>query len=256
MKRHGFHGVERLARCPPQPPQAGLDRRLRHPRPRVQGRADGGPDGQDRVTTQNVTVHAVDAEKGLMLIKGAVPGPNGGLVWSHPRQAAKKSGDGGHDRRTDAAGKTSGTVDLPAEIFGVALNVPLIHQVVVAQQAAARQGTHSTKTRGEVRGGGKQALQAEGHRPRTPGLDAGAAVRRRWRRARPAAAQLRPAHAQEDEGRRPARCALRPGPQRPDPRRGRARHRRQALDEDRAGRAARAVGAHEVPRRDRAQPTR
>ena len=44
-------------------------------------------------------------------------------------------------------------VDLPAEIFDVAVNVPLIHQVVVAQQAAARQGTHATKTRGDVRGG-------------------------------------------------------------------------------------------------------
>ena len=42
-------------------------------------------------------------------------------------------------------------VDLPAEIFDVQVNVPLIHQVVVAQLAAARQGTHSTKTRGEVR---------------------------------------------------------------------------------------------------------
>ena len=43
-------------------------------------------------------------------------------------------------------------VDLPGDIFDVAVNVPLIHQVVVAQQAAARQGTHATKTRGMVRG--------------------------------------------------------------------------------------------------------
>ena len=50
-------------------------------------------------------------------------------------------------------GKTSGSVELPADIFDVATNVPLIHQVVVAQLAAARQGTHKTKTRGEVRGG-------------------------------------------------------------------------------------------------------
>ena len=47
-------------------------------------------------------------------------------------------------------------VTLPAEIFDVQTNVPLIHQVVVAQLAAARQGTHSTKTRGEVRGGGRK----------------------------------------------------------------------------------------------------
>jgi large subunit ribosomal protein L4 len=54
------------------------------------------------------------------------------------------------------------TVDLPAEIFAVELNVPLVHQVVVAQLAAARQGTHSTKTRGEVRGGGKKPYRQKG----------------------------------------------------------------------------------------------
>lgn len=53
-------------------------------------------------------------------------------------------------------------VDLPAEVFGVAVNVPLIHQVVVAQQAAARQGTHSTKVRGEVRGGGRKPYKQKG----------------------------------------------------------------------------------------------
>jgi large subunit ribosomal protein L4 len=60
------------------------------------------------------------------------------------------------------AGKTAGTVELPAEIFDVQTNVPLIHQVVVAQQAAARQGTHSTKTRGEVRGGGRKPYRQKG----------------------------------------------------------------------------------------------
>jgi large subunit ribosomal protein L4 len=53
-------------------------------------------------------------------------------------------------------------VDLPAEIFDVPVNVPLIHQVVVAQQAAARQGTHATKTRGEVRGGGRKPYKQKG----------------------------------------------------------------------------------------------
>src|SRR5580765_8771462 len=57
--------------------------------------------------------------------------------------------------------KTS-KVDLPAEIFDVAVNVPLIHQVVVAQQAAARQGTHATKTRGDVRGGGRKPYKQKG----------------------------------------------------------------------------------------------
>jgi large subunit ribosomal protein L4 len=53
-------------------------------------------------------------------------------------------------------------VDLPAEIFDVETNIPLIHQVVVAQQAAARQGTHATKTRGEVRGGGRKPHKQKG----------------------------------------------------------------------------------------------
>ncbi|KAA0919099.1 50S ribosomal protein L4 [Dietzia sp. ANT_WB102] len=65
------------------------------------------------------------------------------------------------DVRTPA-GKTDGSVELPAEIFGVEPNLPLMHQVVVAQLAAARQGTHSTKTRGEVRGGGRKPFRQKG----------------------------------------------------------------------------------------------
>lgn len=53
-------------------------------------------------------------------------------------------------------------VALPAEIFDAETNIPLIHQVVVAQQAAARQGTHATKTRGEVRGGGRKPYKQKG----------------------------------------------------------------------------------------------
>ena len=65
------------------------------------------------------------------------------------------------DVRTPA-GTTTGTVELPAEIFDVQVNVPLIHQVVVAQLAAARQGTHDTKSRGEVRGGGRKPYKQKG----------------------------------------------------------------------------------------------
>jgi large subunit ribosomal protein L4 len=54
------------------------------------------------------------------------------------------------------------TVELPGEVFDVQVNIPLIHQVVVAQLAAARQGTHKTKTRGEVRGGGKKPYRQKG----------------------------------------------------------------------------------------------
>ncbi|NMD47779.1 MAG: 50S ribosomal protein L4 [Propionibacterium sp.] len=54
------------------------------------------------------------------------------------------------------------TADLPGDYFDVQTNVPLIHQVVVAQQAAARQGTHATKTRGEVAGGGAKPWRQKG----------------------------------------------------------------------------------------------
>ncbi|MFJ1703152.1 50S ribosomal protein L4 [Kitasatospora sp. NPDC088346] len=60
------------------------------------------------------------------------------------------------------AGDKAGSVELPAEIFDAKVSVPLMHQVVVAQLAAARQGTHKTKTRGEVRGGGKKPYRQKG----------------------------------------------------------------------------------------------
>ncbi|KAD4060334.1 50S ribosomal protein L4 [Arthrobacter yangruifuii] len=54
------------------------------------------------------------------------------------------------------------TVEFPAEIFDVQTNVPLLHQVVVAQLAAARQGTHKTKTRAEVSGAGRKPFKQKG----------------------------------------------------------------------------------------------
>ncbi len=59
-------------------------------------------------------------------------------------------------------GKKTGTVDLPASVFDVKTNIPLIHQVVTAQLAAARQGTHSTKRRGEVSGTGAKPFKQKG----------------------------------------------------------------------------------------------
>ena len=60
------------------------------------------------------------------------------------------------------SGSSAGSVELPAEVFNVQTNVPLIHQVVVAQLAAARQGTHKTKTRAEVAGGGRKPYRQKG----------------------------------------------------------------------------------------------
>jgi large subunit ribosomal protein L4 len=59
-------------------------------------------------------------------------------------------------------GATTSSVELPAEIFDVQANIALMHQVVVAQLAAARQGTHKTKTRGEVSGGGRKPYKQKG----------------------------------------------------------------------------------------------
>ena len=62
----------------------------------------------------------------------------------------------------DAKGAAAGSVQLPAEIFDVQVNIPLIHQVVTAQLNAARQGTHKAKNRGEVSGGGKKPFKQKG----------------------------------------------------------------------------------------------
>ena len=62
----------------------------------------------------------------------------------------------------DHEGKKAGSVVLPGSTFDVPTNIPLMHQVVVAQLAAARQGTHATKTRGDVAGGGKKPFRQKG----------------------------------------------------------------------------------------------
>jgi large subunit ribosomal protein L3 len=93
MKRHGFHGlrashgVERKHRSP------GSIGACVKPGRVFKGMRMAGRMGTDTVTTQNVTVHAVDAEKGLILLKGAVPGPKGGLVVI--RSAAKRTEEAG-----------------------------------------------------------------------------------------------------------------------------------------------------------------
>ncbi|HTU07276.1 MAG TPA: 50S ribosomal protein L4 [Trebonia sp.] len=60
------------------------------------------------------------------------------------------------------AGEQTSTVDLPDTIFAAKISIPLMHQVVVAQRAAARQGTHATKTRGMVSGGGRKPYRQKG----------------------------------------------------------------------------------------------
>src|ERR1700741_252258 len=79
--------------------------------------------------------------------------------------AAQKAGQAGKAQKIDVktpAGKTEGSVELPAALFDAPANVALMHQVVTAQLAAARQGTHATKTRREVRGGGRKPYRQKG----------------------------------------------------------------------------------------------
>ena len=88
MKRHGFgglrasHGVHRKHRSPGSIGGCATPGRV------FKGLRMAGRMGVDRVTVQNLTVHAVDAERGLILVKGAIPGDKGGLVVL--RSAAKK----------------------------------------------------------------------------------------------------------------------------------------------------------------------
>ena len=115
-------------------------------------------------------------------------------------------------------GKKDGSVELPAELFDVEPNIALMHQVVIAQLAAARQGTHSTKTRGEVSGGGKKPYRQKGTgrarqgSTRAPQFTGGGVVHG------PKPRDYSQRTPEEDDRRRPARCALGPGAQRPHPR--------------------------------------
>jgi large subunit ribosomal protein L4 len=77
----------------------------------------------------------------------------------------------------NAEGTKAGSVELPGDIFDVQANIPLMHQVVVAQLAAARQGTAKAKTRGEVAGGGKNGPVPRDYSQRTPKKMKAAALR-------------------------------------------------------------------------------
>jgi large subunit ribosomal protein L3 len=80
MKRHGFHGVSASHGAHRNHRKPGSIGACATPGRVFQGTRMAGRMGVDTITTQNLTVHAVDADKGLILIKGAVPGPKGGLV--------------------------------------------------------------------------------------------------------------------------------------------------------------------------------
>src|SRR4051794_2395091 len=89
MKRHGFHGVSASHGAHRNHRKPGSIGGCATPGRVFKGLRMAGRMGSDTVTTQNLTVHAVDADKGLILVKGAIPGPKGGLVVL--RSAAKKN---------------------------------------------------------------------------------------------------------------------------------------------------------------------
>ncbi len=97
MKRHGFHGVGASHGAHRNHRKPGSIGGCATPGRVFKGIRMAGRMGGDAVTTQNVSVHAVDVEKGLILLKGAVPGPKGGLVVI--RSAAKARRSPRHDAR-------------------------------------------------------------------------------------------------------------------------------------------------------------
>ena len=104
----------------------------------------------------------MDVERGLLLVKGALPGPKGGRARQDRREGGLEASVSIRVDVLTPAGETAGSVELPDAVFDVQVNVPLIHQVVVGQLAAARQGTTSVKTRADVRGGGKKPYRQKG----------------------------------------------------------------------------------------------
>ena len=93
MKLHGFHGVGASHGAHKNHRKPGSIGACATPGHVFKGTRMAGRMGSDTVTTQNVTVHAVDVERGLILLKGAVPGPKGGLVII--RSAAKRTQEAG-----------------------------------------------------------------------------------------------------------------------------------------------------------------
>src|SRR5205085_613171 len=161
------HEAPQLLRpgCEPREPQeapgAGRDRRVRHAGAGLQGCPHG------RSIRQLPHHHA--EPRGGRRRRRAQPAPREGrrartIGW--PRVRAQRGQDGGGVVTTLTMKKADGadgrSIELPDDVFGIEPNTAVMHQVVTAQLAAKRAGTHSTKTRAEVRGGGAKPWRQKG----------------------------------------------------------------------------------------------
>ena len=113
--------------------------------------------GDARTTVKKLTIVRADAERNLLLVRGTVPGPPG-----LPRARSRRPERCPPRPSTPKLGEAVGTVDLPEALFGAPVNTAVLHQVVTAQLAGRHLGTHDTKTRGEVRGGGAKPYRQKG----------------------------------------------------------------------------------------------
>ena len=129
--------------------------------------------GNDRITVKGATILRVDAGARAPARQGSGPRRT---QRAHPGQEGLAMSV--TTTLYTKAGAEAGTVDLPEALFAAPVNTAVLHQAVVAQLAGRRTGTADTKTRGEVRGGGQQAVPPEGHRPRAPGHALGSALSR------------------------------------------------------------------------------
>ena len=211
MKRHNFygqgasHGNHKKHRAPGAIGACATPARV------FKGVRMAGQYGNTKVTTLNLEVVEGDAERGLLLIKGSVPGANGGVVFvRNAVKAGVASVTHARRRRTASGAQRRRSVELPdddlrhrAERRG---DAPGRHRAARGQ--ARRDAQHQDPRRGAGRW--REAVAAEGHRPGPSGLDPLAAVARRWCGARPEAARLLAADAEEDGEARAPFGAVRP----------------------------------------------
>ena len=112
--------------------------------------------GDARATVKKLRVVRADAERNLLLVKGSVPGA--------PQRADPREEGLAMPKTTlySRTGEAIGEVELSEELFSAPINAAVLHQVVTAQLAGRHLGTHDTKRRGEVSGGGKKPYRQKG----------------------------------------------------------------------------------------------